>query len=290
MGTGSLRYQGYEIRYDEHGEGERPIVLIHGLLLNRHLFDRLAPMLAGEGNRVICIDLLGHGDSGRSKDLRLYSTPLFARQVVAVLNHLELETAVIGGTSLGANVSLEVAVRNPGRVEGLVLQMPVLDKAVAAIAALYTPMLLGLRAGRPILGPAAKLASRIPRSHVLIDSWLDFLRLPPGPSADVLEGMMLGEAAPHRDERREIFQPALVVGHQRDPVHPFSDSGMLAGELPEARLVEAGSPLDWKFRPKRLAVEMSRFLDEVWAETEALEGAGAGSYGNGDYRRVSVGR
>jgi pimeloyl-ACP methyl ester carboxylesterase len=210
--------------------------------------------------------------------------------VVALLNHLELETAVIGGPSLGANVALEVAVRNPDRVEGLIVQMPVLDNAVAAIAALFTPILLGLRIGRPFLGPASRIASRIPRSHELVDGWLDFIRQPPSTSADVLEGMMLGETVPHRDERREIFQPALVVGHHRDPVHPFSDSGMLAGELAASRLIEAGTPFDWKFRPTLLATEMAKFLSEVWEEAEAPANLGDWRQGNGAHQRAAMGR
>ena len=48
-----FRHQGRRISYDVHGEGERPIVLVHGLLMNRRMFDRLAPVLADRGNRVI---------------------------------------------------------------------------------------------------------------------------------------------------------------------------------------------------------------------------------------------
>jgi pimeloyl-ACP methyl ester carboxylesterase len=83
----------------------------------------------------------------------------------------------------------------------------------------------------------------------------------------VLEGLLLGETAPHRDERERITQPTLIVGHQRDPVHPFSDSGMLADELPQSRLVEASSILEWRVAPKRLTEELAGFLDEVWARS-----------------------
>jgi pimeloyl-ACP methyl ester carboxylesterase len=85
----------------------------------------------------------------------------------------------------------------------------------------------------------------------------------------VLEGLLLGETAPHTDERRKIEQPTLIVGHSRDPVHPFSDSGMLAEELVNGRLVEANSILEWRLRPKRLNGELAGFLDEVWASPEA---------------------
>jgi pimeloyl-ACP methyl ester carboxylesterase len=284
---GSLLYQGYRIRYDEYGTGDRAIVLIHGLLLNRRIFERLGRELAKCNNRVICVDLLGHGDSDQPEDRRLYSTPLFARQVMAVLNHLELETAVVGGTSLGANVALELAVHDPDRIEGLFLELPILDNALERIGTLLAPLLLGLRRGQAVLTLAARIASRIPRTNLVLDFGLDLIRRQPGPSVSVLEGLLLGETPPRPDERREITQPVLVVGHPRDPLHTFSDSGMLAGELPEARLVEAESPLQWQFK-SRLTGELARFLDEVWAEAEEAR-TGSVSKGNGR-RHLAVAR
>jgi pimeloyl-ACP methyl ester carboxylesterase len=264
---GTLNYQGYRIEFDEYGEGDRPIVLVHGLLMNRHMFERLGPMLARRGNRVICVDLLGHGRSDQPDDLRLYSMPLFAAQVVALLDHLGLDTAVVGGTSLGANVAIELAVRQPERVEALFIEMPVLDNALAAVAAIFAPVLLGLRVGRPAVELSSRLASLVPRTTWLLDIGLDWVRRRPAPSIAVLEGLLLGETAPGREQRQRIDRPALVVGHPRDPLHPFSDSGMLVEEMPRAQLVEANSILEWRTRPKRLNEELSRFLDEVWSGT-----------------------
>jgi pimeloyl-ACP methyl ester carboxylesterase len=273
---GSLTYQGHRISFDEYGEGERPIILAHGLLMNRHMFDQLGPALAERGNRVICVDLLGHGRSDQPGDLRLYSMPLFAEQVLALLDHLGLGRAVVGGTSLGANVALELAVRRPERVEGLFIEMPVLDNALAGVAAIFAPILLGLRVGRPAVELSSRLAALIPRTNFVLDIGLDFARRRPDPSIAVLEGLLLGETAPPREQRRLIDRPALVVGHQRDPLHPFSDSGMLLEELPHAQLVEANSILEWRTRPERLDAELARFLDEVWA------GVGGGPGANDD--------
>jgi pimeloyl-ACP methyl ester carboxylesterase len=259
-----LSYQGHRIGFDEYGEGKRPIVLIHGLLMNRRMFERLGPALAKRGNRVICVDLLGHGRSDQPDDLRLYSMPLFAEQVLALLDHLGLERAVVGGTSLGANVGLELAVRHPDRVEGLFIEMPVLDNALAGVAAIFAPVLLGFRLGRPAFELSSRLASLVPRTNFLVDIGLDWARRRPAPSVAVLEGLLLGETAPPREQRRLIDRPALVVGHTLDPLHPFSDSGMLIEELRRARLVKASSILEWRTRPKRLDEELARFLDEVW--------------------------
>ncbi len=261
---GEFRYEGHRVEYDSYGEGERAIVLVHGLLMNRRMFERLGPALAERGNRVICVDLLGHGRSDRPEDLRLYSMPLFARQLTTLVDHLGLDSAVVGGTSLGANVALELATRDPERVKGLFIEMPVLDNALPAVAATFAPVLLGLRLGRPAFEVVARLTSAIPRTNYLIDIGLDWARQRPGPSLAVLEGLLLGETAPHREERRKIAQPALIVGHPRDPLHPFSDSGMLAEELPNGRLVEANSIFEWRLSPKRLDGELAAFLEEVW--------------------------
>lgn len=260
-----LSFNGNRIGFDEYGEGERAIVLVHGLLMNRRMFERLGPALAERGNRVVCIDLLGHGRSDQPEDLRLYSMPLFAEQIVALLDHLRLERAVVGGTSLGANVGLELAVRHPDRVKGLFIEMPVLDNALAAVAAIFAPVLLGLRLGRPAFELSSRLARLVPRTHFLLDIGLDWARRRPGPSVAVLEGLLLGETAPGREQRSHIAQPALVVGHPGDPLHPFSDSGMLVEELPAARLVRAGSIVEWRIAPRRLTEELAAFLEQVWA-------------------------
>jgi pimeloyl-ACP methyl ester carboxylesterase len=275
---GELSYQGHRIGFDEYGSGERPIVLIHGLLMNRRMFERLGPVLAERGNRVICVDLLGHGRSDQPDDLRLYSMPLFAEQVAALLDHLVLERAVVGGTSLGANVALELAVRRPQRVEGLFIEMPVLDNALAGVAAIFAPILLGLRMGRPAIELSSRIASLVPRTSFLLDIGLDWARRRPGPSIAVLEGLLLGETAPPREQRVLIDRPALVVGHPRDPLHPFSDSGMLIEEMRRARLVEANSIFEWRTRPHRLNEELARFLDEVW---EPPPGAAPNGNGHG---------
>ena len=146
--------------------------------------------------------------------------------------------------------------------------MPVLDNALTGVAGFFTPIMLGLRFGRPIYELASRVTSAIPRSHYVVDMGLDVLRQRPGPSLAVLEGLLLGETAPHREQRRAISQPTLIVGHTRDPVHPFSDSGMLAEELENATLIEANSILEWRLTPSRLDDELAAFLDRVWETSD----------------------
>jgi pimeloyl-ACP methyl ester carboxylesterase len=266
-------YNGRRISYDEYGAGERPLILVHGLLMNRRMFDRLGPAMAERGNRVIAVDLLGHGRSERPAEMSQYSMTFFARQVEALLDHLGLDDAVIGGTSLGANVTLELAYLEPKRVKGMMIEMPVLDNALLAAAVVFTPIMIGLRFGEPFLKLVAAGARRIPRSNQLLDIGLDWIRQDPAPSEAVLEGLFLGSSAPHRQFRVQMEQPALIIGHHADPLHPFSDAGMLAEELPNARLIEANSILEWRITPNRLDDELGRFLDDVWEGKPVAEPA-----------------
>jgi pimeloyl-ACP methyl ester carboxylesterase len=227
----------------------------------------LAEALASRGNRVITIDLLGHGASERPRDMWRYSMSAFAKQVVALMDHLELQEAVVMGTSLGANTALEVASSAPERLRGMILEMPVLDNALLASAATFTPILLALTFGAPIMKVIQRGAKVIPKRLLPFygDVLLDLLRQDPEPGAAVLQGLFFGRIAPHRKERHTFTTPALVIGHQRDPVHPFSDAGMLAKELSDARLLEADSLIELRYKPERLTGEIASFLDEVWA-------------------------
>ena len=253
------------LEYTEYGTGDAWVVLLPGLLMPRRMHDHLARTLASAGAHVVTLDFLGHGRSDRPDDPFAYSVTAFARQVVALLDHLEEESAVVGGTSLGSNIALELAVHYPDRARALFIEMPVLDNALSAVAGLFAPVLLGLKFGRPFFEGLSLATRAVPRTHHLVDIGLDWVRQRPGPSQAVFEGLLLGETAPHREERVKIDHQTLIVGHPRDPLHPFSDSGMLLEELPNARLVEADSILEWRLNPERLNDELSEFLEEVWA-------------------------
>src|SRR3954452_1869965 len=164
---GSFRYHGHRITYDVHGTGDRVLVLVHGLLMNRRMYDTLAPEIASRGNRVVTVDLLGHGRSDRLLGRQIYSMTAFADQVLALLDHLELEAPVVGGTSLGANVGLEFAAHHPDRAGALFIEMPVLEDALLGAALMFTPMLLGLRLGGPLLKGVAAVAPHNPPGHQL---------------------------------------------------------------------------------------------------------------------------
>jgi pimeloyl-ACP methyl ester carboxylesterase len=272
---GTFRFRGQRVVYGVHGEGDRVLVLVHGLLMNRRMYDNLAPEMASRGNRVITVDLLGHGDSDKPTDMRTYSMSSFASQVAALVEHLELDGPVVGGTSLGANVALELGVHHPDRAGALFIEMPVLEDALLGAMLIFTPILVGLRFGGPFLGATSRALQRVPRTNFLVDILLDWLRRDPESSRAVLEGVLFGGAAPPREERQRIEHPALVIGHPNDPLHPFSDADMLVDELPNARLVDANSILEWRISPGRLNAELAGFLDEVFAERATARARGA---------------
>ncbi|CAA9510977.1 MAG: alpha/beta hydrolase fold, partial [uncultured Solirubrobacterales bacterium] len=244
------------------------------------------------GHRVVCLDLLGHGASDRPRDMWRYSMPLFGEQTIALLDHLGVERAVIGGTSLGANAALEAAVQAPERVQGLLVEMPVLDNALLACALAFTPLLVGLTFGEPLARMASIGARLVPRGlSQLADVPLDALRQDPAPSAAVLQGLFFGRIAPPRSERREIEAPALVIGHTRDPIHPFSDSGMLVSELANGRLLRASSLLELRLAPARLMEQIGAFVEECFDSRPAGRQRARGAAGPGAGRvRAGAGR
>jgi pimeloyl-ACP methyl ester carboxylesterase len=195
----------------------------------------------------------------------------FGEQTIGLLDHLGVDQAVVLGTSLGANSTLEAAVLAPDRLRGMVIEMPVLDGALVACGVAFLPLLLTMKYGEPVMRLVQSAAKLVPRRALpfLADVGLDTLRQDPGPSGAVLEGLFFGRIAPHRFERRQIEVPALVIGHPRDPVHPFSDAGMLADELPDGRLLEAGSILELRLAPDRLTGEIADFVDECWSDDRA---------------------
>jgi pimeloyl-ACP methyl ester carboxylesterase len=257
------------IAYRVFGEGAQLVVLIHGLLMDGRMYTQLAPAVAARGHRVITVDVLGHGASDQPHDMTAYSMTQFGRDVIALLDHVGAEQAVVGGTSLGANVALEVAVAAPDRVRALVLEMPVLEHGIAGAAAVFVPLALALRLSQRSMGMVAGLTRRIPRTHFLLDTALDFVRRDPTASLAVLDGLTFGRIAPPVDQRRRLTHPALVIGHTSDPIHPFSDADTTSRDLAGARLVQASSLFEWRLHPARLTHELCRFLDDVWKMREA---------------------
>ena len=264
MTLGRFQHRGYTLGYEVHGEGERVVVLTNGLLLDAGVNRQLARSLAAHGFRVVLLDLLGHGTSDKPRHATQHRMDRYARQVVALLDEIGVQRAVVGGVSLGANVSLHVAAQAPERVAALLVEMPVLEWATPAAASLFVPLLLAVSFGGRLFGSVSALIRRLPRSgNDLLDSFLGTFSMEPEAIAAVLHGILVGPVAPEIEERRAIVAPTLIIGHENDLIHPFSDAENLAQQIPDARLVQAKSMFELRLDPERLTGEIVRFLDEV---------------------------
>jgi pimeloyl-ACP methyl ester carboxylesterase len=102
----TLDYGRYRLSYEVYGSGDRVLVWLHGLLLDANLSRHIARLLAAQGNRVVLLDLLGHGRSDKPRHAGAHRMDSYADQVLRLLDELGVDQAVLGGVSLGTNVSL----------------------------------------------------------------------------------------------------------------------------------------------------------------------------------------
>lgn len=262
-----FEYDGFSLAYEERGlpsSRDKPIVLLHGLLLSGKHNRPLADALVARDQRVILLDFLGHGESDKPRHSRFHSIELYAKQVVGLLDHLGVPEAVIGGTSLGANVSLEVAWSAPDRTKALFIEMPVLERAAPAAAAIFLPLTIAFAEAAAILDRTSRFFKLLPRGPLYTEVLLDVLSRDPVSSAAVLHGLLVGRMAPHVGDREKIEHPALIIGHGQDVLHPFSDAGALNRELRNSQLIRANSFFELRFPPNRLSDALADFLEEVW--------------------------
>jgi len=259
----SFTHEGHRLIYDLYGPSDAPLVVyLHGLLLDADLNRGIAHALAEQGYRVALVDLLGHGRSEKPLHASQYRIDSYADQVIAFLDHLGVDRAVLGGLSLGANVSLFAATRYPDRVRALVLEMPVLERAVPAAAMLFVPLVLAAHYGRSVMNFTSSVFRKVPRvRYGPLNSVLNTASMSPDTMAAVLHGVLVGPVAPTQEERRAITAPTLVMAHRRDAIHPFDDADRLVARMVNAQLVPAHSPLELRFRPQRLTAEIVAFLD-----------------------------
>jgi len=259
----------YRLNYEVYGSGDRVLVWLHGILLDANLSRSLARRLAAKGNRVVLLDLPGHGRSEKPRQPSAHRMDIYAEHVLCLLDELGVGQVVLGGVSLGTNVSLLAAVAAPERVRGLVLEMPVLESAAPAAALTFVPLLLQVRYARTALRLVSRVVSRLPSSGIgPLDSLLSAVGSDPEEIAAILHGVLMGPMAPTVEQRQALTVPTLVLGHGIDLIHSFADAKRLARQLPDARLIRTRTFAELWVRPGRLTGEIAAFLDRVWAEGE----------------------
>jgi len=217
-----------------------PLIYAHGLTGSRLQSQRLLGTLA-DRYRLITFDQRGHGDSTPVTDPAFYQARSMADDISAIMDALEIESAIVGGTSMGAATALLFALRWPERVKQLVLSAPAfgdgphpasaslkqigldvaelgMDRYIARLASVDWPA-LGMTT-EAMTARAAMLRSHVVASLVLAcDTVADWVILPD------LTPLM------HLD------MPSLIIAWEDDVIHPLSLAQRIAAALPRSRLV-----------------------------------------------------
>ncbi|WP_079086705.1 alpha/beta fold hydrolase [Streptomyces silvensis] len=118
---------GVQLAYDDHAGPETstpgplvPLVLVHGHPFNRSSWDAQVAAFAAE-RRVITFDLRGYGASAAQDTPLVTDFGDFARDLMALLDHLGVERCALGGVSMGGQIALDTYARFPDRIAGLLL-------------------------------------------------------------------------------------------------------------------------------------------------------------------------
>lgn len=256
------------IRGEAAGEGP-PIVLCHGLTATRRYVIHGSRALERAGHRVIAYDARGHGESDPAPAGEGYGYPRLVEDLDRVISAEVGEgPCVIAGHSMGAHTAVALALRNPGRVAGLVIAGPVYDGEIEPEALDYWDGLAEALAADGIDGflgyidrhlstdPAWRdSVLRFTRERMLAQRHLDAL-------VEALREVPRSRPFEALDDLEALDVPALVVASHddADPGHPFEVARDYAARLPRSRLVsekEGQSPLAWQ--GGRLSREIATF-------------------------------
>lgn len=114
----TVRLGDIDIAYDDHGSGE-PLVLVHGHPFDRSMWQPQVDLFSCEGWRVVAPDLRGYGET--TVVAGTTTLDVFAHDLVALLDWLGIDRAVIGGLSMGGQIVMEFSRLFPQRMRGLML-------------------------------------------------------------------------------------------------------------------------------------------------------------------------
>lgn len=260
---------GVTLAGEESGEGP-PIVLLHGLTATRRYVVMGSRLLERRGYRLVAYDARGHGSSSPAAEPGAYEYRDLVADLQAVLDRLEIERAVLAGSSMGAATALAFALECPERVAATVQSTPAYvgrPHEDPEERRAWTALAEGLESG----GVDGFMAAYEPRVET---RWQDSVRRltrqrlerhrDQRAVADALRVVPLSVAFDDLDSLRRIEAPTLVVASrdEADPEHPMEVAEAYVERLPNAELAveEPGkSPLAW--RGSQLSRAIADFLE-----------------------------
>lgn len=238
----SFTRDGIKFHYIDRGKGI-PLVVQHGL--GGDLTQTTVLFEPPEGFRLLSMDARGHGETRPLGDERSLRIGAFADDVVAWLDHLGIEKAVVGGISMGAAVALNVALRYPERLLGLILSRPAwLDGPYPAHMQIFSMLTKLIQDHGPDEGRRRflesdayrKLKGECPESaQTLADQFAH-----PRAVETAVKFDRIARDAPceGREGWESISAPTLVLANHQDPIHPYEYAEIYARTIPGATLKE----------------------------------------------------
>lgn len=218
------------LSYDTLGPADgEPLVFLHGLGAGKS--QTTSGLNDLPGFHLIAPDLPGHGDS-ISFDPETFSFDSFADHVIALMDHLDLAKCHLGGLSMGSGITLNIALRYPGRFEKLILLRPSwLDSPCPAHLKLVADAGEMKQAEFEALPEfQALLATNLPVANSITAVYQR-------PDNTVLDKMWRSRPFSSLEDLKTINAPALVMSSPRDDLHPESVASAIANALPNSQLI-----------------------------------------------------
>jgi len=237
-----LTRDGLNFQYRDEGHG-LPFVFQHGL--GGDLSQPFGVYKPAAGVRLIGFDFRGHGETRPLDDETKLTIDCLADDLVALLDHLEIEQAVVGGISLGSAVSVNCALRYPERVSALVLSRPAwIDRPVPENVRLYSLIAellrsVGAREGLERFRRTVEFQAMERQSPDCAKSLVGQFEQPRAEECAARLARLVVQTPCHdRELYRTIKVPTLVLGNRQDPIHPWDLAETLARLIPAAELRE----------------------------------------------------
>jgi pimeloyl-ACP methyl ester carboxylesterase len=253
----------------EHTGLGRPLVLLHGLTATRRYVLHGSTALARDGHVLISFDARGHGASLPAGLPGRYHYDALGDDAAAVMTAQGVERAVLVGQSMGSATAINVALRHPARVAGLVIITPAHRGAPSANLDRWDALADGLETGGVDGFLAAYGPLRVPAS--MRDAAVTVLRqrlerhLHPDGVVAALRGVPRSAAFDGLDALSGITVPTLIIASRddMDPEHPREVAEEYRQRIPNSDLIiedPGQSPLAW--RGGSLSRAVAAFLAE----------------------------